>query len=125
MGGVRVPERARDVADLPPGIAQHLARGLEARLGDHLGVGQALSVQAALEGASAGTHEAGDSPHVDWAAGEEQADDVPHALVEVVSGAVARWLCTSHRWRVRGLRDGAHFPRGVLPFGAAVDAERA
>jgi len=125
MGGVRVPERARDVADLPPRIAQHLARRLEARLGDHLGVGQAVPVQAALEGAGAGAHLAGDPPHVDRTAGEEDPDDVPHALVEVVSGAVAWWLCSSHRWRVRGPSDGAHFPRGVLPFGAAVDAERA
>src|SRR5262249_14269864 len=114
MGGVRVPERARDVADLPPGIAQHLARRLEARLCDHLGVGQPVPVQPALEGAGAGAHETGDTPHVDRAAGEQEADDVPHALVEVVSRAVAWWLCTSHRWRVRGPGDGAHFPRGVL-----------
>ena len=104
MGGVRVPERARDVAYLPPRIAQHLARRLEARLGDHLGVGQAVPVQAALEGAGAGAHEAGDSSHVDRAAGEQEADDAADALVEVVSGAVAWWLCASHRWRVRGLR---------------------
>ena len=95
MGGVRVSERTRDVADLLPGITQHLAGRLEARLGDHLGVGQTALVQAALERAGAGAHPAGDAPHVDWTAGEQEPDDVPHALVEVGSGMGARWFCPS------------------------------
>src|SRR5262249_19538476 len=103
VGRVRVSQRARDVADLPAGVAQHLPGRLETDLLDDARVRQARPVQPALERAGARPHRVGDAPDVDGATREQHADDLPHAAIEVASRGVPRWrMSTSHLVTDRG-----------------------
>ena len=97
MGGIRVPERPRDVADLPFRVSQHPPCGLEAHLLDDAGVRQARPAQAALQRARAGPHRFGDEMHVERATGKQCGDDLPHATVEVAGiGTTCRRASVLH-----------------------------
>src|SRR5438093_37242 len=87
VAGVRVADRAADLADLPGGIPQHLPRHLCARPRHHLRVRHTVLAEAALQRPGAHPDRAGDELDVRIAPGERARDDLVHFADEVAPSA--------------------------------------